>query len=78
MVLSGGRASDETRKGKLRVCGYADDVAAVIKGNLLGILRDRMKKALRIIEDWCGERDLAVNPNETKRHDLHQDIQIEE
>lgn len=40
-------------------------MAVVIRGNFLGILRDHMKKALSIIEDWCGEKGLAINPLKT-------------
>jgi len=33
------------------IFGYADDVAIVIRGNFLNILKERMDEVLRIIQD---------------------------
>lgn len=48
------------------VFGYADDIAIVVRGLFLSILRDRMNDALSTMRDWCETRSLAVNPPKTK------------
>lgn len=45
--------------------GYADDVAIIVRGNFLPILKERMEVALKITQDWCLVRALMVNPSKT-------------
>ncbi|XP_071574629.1 uncharacterized protein [Temnothorax nylanderi] len=52
------------RKGFLTY-DYADDVAIVITGSFLNILRDRMSDALKIVQKWCEAKGLMVNPSKT-------------
>jgi len=46
------------------VFGYTDDVAIIVRGNFLDILRERMDEALRITQD-CIAVGLMVNPSKT-------------
>ncbi len=34
--------------------GFADDLCIVIRGRDLSTISDQMRKALKIVEDWCG------------------------
>ncbi|XP_071577346.1 uncharacterized protein [Temnothorax nylanderi] len=45
--------------------GYADDIAIVITGPFLNILRDRINDALKIVQKWCEAKGLMVNPSKT-------------
>jgi len=47
------------------VFGYADDVAIIARGNFLSILKKRINDPLRIIQNWCRDKDLIVNPSKT-------------
>jgi len=46
--------------------GYSDDVIVVLKGIDLGTLCSKMESALKLINDWCGEHGLSVNPRKTE------------
>jgi hypothetical protein len=46
--------------------GFADDLCIVIRGRDLSTISDQMRKALKIVEDWCVEQDLSVNPHKTE------------
>jgi len=50
----------------LLVCGYADDVAAIVRGSFLSTLKELMDKALKIIQSWCQAKGLTVNPSKTE------------
>ncbi|KAI5735212.1 hypothetical protein M8J77_015582 [Diaphorina citri] len=45
--------------------GYADDVVIIIVGKYFEILLDLMQQALRIVENWCKNEGLKVNPTKT-------------
>jgi len=47
----------------LLVCGYTDDVTAVVRGSFLSTLKELMHKALKIIQNWCQAKGLMVNPS---------------
>lgn len=48
------------------VC-YADDFACIVSGNRdLASMYGRMNKAAKVIENWCQEAGLDVNPNKTE------------
>lgn len=51
-------------KEKILVNGYAVDVVIVIRIKLLNVLKGRMSYALHILDDWCGDKKLSVNPDE--------------
>jgi len=53
------------REAGFLVFGYADDVAIIIRGSFLSILRERINKALSILQDWCIAMGLTVNPSKT-------------
>lgn len=46
--------------------GYADDVALITRGIDLNTSVDKMQKALRRVERWCGKVKLSVNPTKTE------------
>ena len=45
---------------------YADDVIIVIIADNQGIAEDLMRSALYIVEKWCREVQLTVNPEKAK------------
>jgi ribonuclease HI len=53
------------RAAGLTVVGYADDFAILVRGKFLGIVFERMQVAMKIIEKWCEEMELSVNPDKT-------------
>jgi hypothetical protein len=55
---------DLQREG-FHVCRYADDIAIVVGGRFLSTLRDLMEYALKIINRWCKNKGLVVNPQKT-------------
>jgi len=43
---------DKLQKGgKLLICGYADDVAAIVRGSFLSTFKELMDKALKAIQN---------------------------
>lgn len=46
--------------------GYSDDVASLISGDCISTVGDLMRTALKIIEKWCIENKLTMNPIKTK------------
>ena len=51
-------------KGYLAI-GYADDIAILISGKFEETLGQLMDEAFRIVEKWCLETGLSVNPTKT-------------
>jgi ribonuclease HI len=49
----------------LHTQGYADDLVTSIMGVDHGTISELMQRALRIIEKWCNEHCLSVNPDKT-------------
>lgn len=49
----------------LKVVAYADDLAILVSGKIPAGLEIQMNKAFRIIERWCRETGLDVNPDKT-------------
>lgn len=47
----------------LEVIGYADDIAIMVRGNDDQIISDRMQEALNLIQEWCCDNNLGINPN---------------
>jgi ribonuclease HI len=45
--------------------GFADDFAIITRGRFLGVVSGRMQYAMRIVQEWCVENGLSVNPNKT-------------
>lgn len=45
---------------------YADDVAIVYKGHKTHNLCKKMQRGLDLIQDWCKENNLSVNPSKTE------------
>ncbi|KAL1446432.1 hypothetical protein WDU94_012296 [Cyamophila willieti] len=45
--------------------GYADDVVIVIRGKYLNTVSELMQSALKLVEKWCSEVNLRVNPAKT-------------
>lgn len=46
--------------------GFADDLVILIIGKYEDTLCSLMKSALKIVEKWCTENGLSVNPQQTK------------
>ena len=46
--------------------GYADDLTILTSGKDTSTICDLAQRALRIIERWCVEHDLSVNPTKTE------------
>ncbi|KAJ8711943.1 hypothetical protein PYW08_008897 [Mythimna loreyi] len=46
--------------------GYADDITIIINGTHENTLCNLMRQALKIVEDWCKEHQLTVNPTKTE------------
>lgn len=46
--------------------GYADDLAILISGHFASVSCNIMRNALRVVEDWCKEYGLTVNPSKTE------------
>jgi ribonuclease HI len=45
--------------------GFADDVVILINGKYLGTVCELMQSALLIVQEWCEQVGLSVNPNKT-------------
>lgn len=45
--------------------GYADDIVILISGAFEEVISPIMRNALRIVEEWCDESGLTVNPEKT-------------
>ena len=45
--------------------GYSDDLTILIRGKFESTLGERMRQLLKIVEKWCLERGLRVNPDKT-------------
>lgn len=56
-----------TINGKFKVSAYADDLAIIITGhkNLTSAMSSKMNEAMKIVENWCNETGLSVNPDKT-------------
>lgn len=46
--------------------GYADDLTILIPGHFASVACNLMRNALRIVENWCREHNLTVNPAKTE------------
>lgn len=49
-----------------KAVGYADDLTILCQGKHLHILSDRTQQAVRIVETWCKEVSLTVNPDKSE------------
>ena len=47
------------------IIGYADDFVLISKGKFLSTVYDRMHVALRLVENWCLQTGLSVNPTKS-------------
>lgn len=45
---------------------YADDVAIVYTGERISTLSSKMQRGLDIIQEWCEDNQLSVNPKKTE------------
>nr|CAH7756691.1 unnamed protein product [Callosobruchus chinensis] len=45
---------------------YADDGVVIVSGRFLSTVCDRMQMACRIVQGWCTETGLSVNPTKTE------------
>lgn len=48
------------------VIGYADDLTVICRGKFLNTLCNSTQRALKIIERWCNDIGLSVNPSKTE------------
>jgi ribonuclease HI len=49
----------------VRVVGYADDLEIEIRGKHASIVGERANQVMRIVEQWCEETGLSVNPSKS-------------
>ena len=49
----------------LQCVGYADDIAIMVQGNYEDTVAERMQRGLKIVDKWCTEAGLSVNPKKT-------------
>ena len=60
----------------LRTDGFADDLFTLLRGFDPSVMSDQLQNVCRIIERWCSESDLRVNPDKvnlvifTRKRDL--------
>lgn len=47
------------------VQGYADDIVILIIGKFAEAILDRMQQILKLVEAWCRQENLKVNPGKT-------------
>jgi hypothetical protein len=45
---------------------YADDGLVLVRGQFVGVVSERMQRACGVIEEWCMENGLTVNPTKTE------------
>jgi ribonuclease HI len=45
--------------------GYADDIVILILGKYANVVSELMQRALKIVESWCIQEKLSVNPDKT-------------
>ena len=45
---------------------YVDDGVVSVAGKFTDVLSDRMQAACRLIQGWCNQHSLEVNPQKTK------------
>ena len=45
--------------------GYADDIAVVVRGKSLGYVSEKTQRALNIVDQWCRDVGLSINPLKT-------------
>ncbi|XP_054281228.1 uncharacterized protein LOC128998898 [Macrosteles quadrilineatus] len=45
--------------------GYADDIVVLIRGKFMNTCLELMQRALSIVERWCNQEGLRVNPMKT-------------
>lgn len=45
--------------------GYSDDLTILVRGKFESTLGDRVRTSMRIVEGWCQESGLKVNPDKT-------------
>lgn len=57
-----------TRLNKQRffTVGYADDLTILISGHFTSVACNIMNNALKVVEAWCAENGLSVNPTKTE------------
>lgn len=46
--------------------GYADDITILLTGRFETVLCNLMQEALKIIELWCNDQSLTINPSKTE------------
>ena len=54
------------------VQAYADDGLVLIRGRLVDVVCERMQRACEVIEEWCRESRLTVNPTKSELNYIHQ------
>lgn len=55
----------ELKNAGFEVIAYADDLAIAQRGKFIHGLCNRINEAMKIIEKWCAENGLSVNPHKT-------------
>lgn len=51
------------RDSRLSTIAYADDLVLMVKGKFESTIFERMQYALGLVNKWCGETGLRVNPS---------------
>ncbi|RYE25309.1 MAG: hypothetical protein EOP45_04900 [Sphingobacteriaceae bacterium] len=55
------------KDARIKVIGYADDVTLVVKGKFIDTVADVTQSALKIVEKWCRNAGLRINPNKSEQ-----------
>lgn len=45
--------------------GYADDIVITVRGKFVNTLSETLQGAIKIVESWCSEEGLSINPDKT-------------
>lgn len=61
------RAVEATICGTVCPCpqGFSDDCSIIVMGDFENTIGDIMKRKLKVVEQWCAENKLKVNPEKT-------------
>ena len=56
---------ENLNKGPFQTVGYADDIVILVNGKFPETVSSTMQNAMNIVEKWCKDTQLTINPNKT-------------
>lgn len=54
------------KENGIKTVGYAYDLVIICRGKYLSVLSDSTQSGIRIVEKWCDETGLSVNPDKSE------------